>query len=789
MLIKLCTYCHIEEQGLSFRKNKLMMCTNSNKAMPYVSLLLLFVLALLPNGISTDDVPCGSTGNYSTIDDAFKHAQSANGTIMIQIQQSSNHTTPGSQFQTKSGIFIIGSGEDSTILNCSNSNQTKVYNFSIQSCGVNISTSRNNCTEPLPFQVALCFNSCKNVTVFGISILHSNGSVRSDSDRALSTLRQTSDSQIVHSEVNTDLSSCPTGQENISGSCRCPRNNNIVFAGYVNCQQHENSSIFAGYCISYSNQYKQVIVAKCPFFSGSQLYEPTLSLPRNVNELDEAFCISRWDRTGKLCKNCINDTGISVSSISYDCVECTDLTRGWLIYIAVTFLPLTLFFIIVVIFQVGVTSPQANGYIFFSQIITIPVQELIIESAWALSVPHDTTKQQILTNLLLFPYSVWSFDFFRIFFARDICLHKSMRIIHVLALQYIPALYPLCLVIISYILIELHGRNCRPVVWLWKPFCFLCVRFRRNWEAKTSIIDAFATFILLSYTKILLVSFSLLAPTDVIIVDGSSVGKILNNDPGVDFFQGDHLPFAILALAILVTIGAIPPLLLLLYPSHTFQRCLSFFKLQSHALQTFVDAFQRCYKNGADGGPERRYFAGIYFVFRIIVFLIFTVVSSIDKRFTILQVTYTVFILVLAVFRPYKRDQYNILDTVFISILAVSSATAAYIYLHLFMYKHFLNELWYFTYALLHIPTLYMAGYVIYWFFIRSKCIQTHCISKLKQRNQVGDDNPDHYTLMGQASHPITVGLHGVSYFPDRLQNPQRYEDSLDSDHVSSNLN
>ena len=282
--------------------------------MPYVSLFLIFMLALLPNGISTDDVPCCSMGNYSTIDDAFIHAESANGTLIIQIRPS-NQTLPGSPFQSKSEILIIRSGEDSTILNCGNSNHTKVYNLSIQICRVNISTSRNiyNCTEPLPFQMALCY-SCKNVPTFGISILHSNGSVRSDSDRALSTLRQTSVSQTVHSEVNTDFSSCPIGQENNSGSCTCPGNNTYAFAGNVICEHHTKSSIFAGYCISYSNQSKQVIVAKCPFFSGSELPGVKLNLPRDVNELDEAFCISHWDRTGKLCKNCINDTGISVSS-------------------------------------------------------------------------------------------------------------------------------------------------------------------------------------------------------------------------------------------------------------------------------------------------------------------------------------------------------------------------------------------------------------------------------------------------------------------------------------------
>ena len=595
-----------------------------------------------------------------------------------------------------------------------------------------------------------------------------------------SILLQTSDTRTVYSEVNTELLPCPPGYklENSSMTCVCQER---PFAGYVLCNQHFGSSKF---CISYTeieikgNRSKQLIVAKCSFFSGFQVSGPTIPLPMNVNELDDTFCTIRWNRTGKLCENCINNKGISVFSSSYTCIECTDLTKDWMIYIAVTILPLTLFFIIVVIFQVGVTSPQANGYIFFSQIMTIPPHKLIIESAWALALKDNTTTEHVLNYLLLFPYSVWSFDFFRIFYAKDICLHKSMRIIHVLALQYIPALYPLCLVIISYILIELHARNCRPVVWLWKPFCFLCVRFRRNWEAKTSIIDAFATFLLLSYTKILLVSFSLLSPANVYISDGSSVETILSHNPSVHFFKGDHLPYAILALIILVTIGAIPPLLLLLYPSHTFQRFLNFFKLRSHGLQAFVDAFQGCYKNGADGGPERRYFAGMYFLFRIIVFLIFTVVGSIQKRYTILQGTFTVFIVVFVILRPYKKDRYNVLDVAFLLILAITSITAVYLYIHLFMYKTFLNALWYFTYALLHIPSLYMAGYIIYWFCTHSRCIQTHCISKMNQRNQI-DGSLSHYTLMDQASHPTTFSLLNVSDIPDRLQNPHRYEDLL----------
>ena len=629
----------------------------------------------------------------------------------------------------------------------------------------------NDFDRPVTKRTRFIVSSEQNTYLQSIATSNNKLIVEGTPNTSSSILLQTSDTRTVYTTLNIELLPCPPAHrlDNSTMKCICQEN---AFAGYVFCSQTSNSSIFVGNCISYSDinsEGKQVIVARCPFYAGSRVTNPRILLPMNINNLNEAFC-KNWSRTGRLCNKCTNGTGISVFSSTYNCIECTESVTNWLIYIAVTILPLTLFFLIVVIFHVGVTFPQANGYIFFSQIITIPLQELLLESAWALALKDNTTAQHVLTDLLLFPYSIWSLDFFRIFFARDICLHKSMRIIHVLALQYIPALYPLCLVLVSYILIELHARNCRPVVWLWKPFCFLCVRFRRNWKAKSSIIDAFATFLVLSYTKIFLVSISLVTPSEVYIRDGSIVGKFLNYDPSVDFFQGDHLPFAILALIILLTIGAIPPLLLLLYPSHTFQRLLSFFKLQSHGLQTFVDAFQGCYKNGADGGQERRYFAGLYFVFRIIVFLVFTVVSSIQVLLMLLQLTFTIFIVVFVILQPYKKGRYNILDTIFISILALTNIILLYIYNNLLIYGHFLKGLWYFTYALLHIPTLYMAGYIIYWLFIRSKCIRTHCTIQLKQHN----DGHDYHTLVDQAS---TQSLNIVSNLPDRVMNPHHYGD------------
>jgi len=61
-----------------------------------------------------------------------------------------------------------------------------------------------------------------------------------------------------------------------------------------------------------------------------------------------------------------------------------------------------------------------------------------------------------------------------------------------------------------YVCIKLHDNIFKAVVWLWKPFHRHFVHFRRSWDPKASIVNAFTTFLLLSFSKILFVSFTLL---------------------------------------------------------------------------------------------------------------------------------------------------------------------------------------------------------------------------------------------------------------------------------------
>ena len=122
-------------------------------------------------------------------------------------------------------------------------------------------------------------------------------------------------------------------------------------------------------------------------------------------------------------------------------------------------------------------------------------------------------------------YGIWNLDFFRTVYT-PFCLHPEMTNIQALALDYVIAVYPLILIALTYILVELHDWGFRPIMWLWRPFHRCFGHFRRQWDIRTSLLDAFATFLLLSYIKLLSVSFDLLFPVSITDVYGHTFSSM-----------------------------------------------------------------------------------------------------------------------------------------------------------------------------------------------------------------------------------------------------------------------
>ena len=439
-----------------------------------------------------------------------------------------------------------------------------------------------------------------------------------------------------------------------NGSCHCGGD----VHGTVKCSTNPDKvSVSACNCITYDEE-GGVLTGASPYGCGfAKILDRNQqhSLPSNISELNKAMC-GRFNRDGRLCSKC--QVGFCPLAYSYDysCIECTNGAYNWLKFIAVAFIPLTFFYVMVVLFGVNATNSYLYGFITLNQALTTPA------NLRAVFISIGNYKLKLAAKMFALPTSIWNLDFFRAI-SLNICLNLST--LQILILDYAIALHPLILIFATYALVELYARGCRPIIWLWRPFHKCSIRFSKIVNIQSSIVKAFATFLLLSYVKLLNTTLDILLPARAYNVHQEVVGTYVYFDSSYEYFSRDHLPYAILAVFIFVTFILFPLILFLLYPLRCFQRCLSLLRLRNHILHTFVDAFQGHFKDGTKQGTrDCRYFSAIYSLGRImILYVIFGITE--DMTCYNLAGMSTLFIgCLILLLQPYKSTRVNIYHAV-----------------------------------------------------------------------------------------------------------------------------
>ena len=208
--------------------------------------------------------------------------------------------------------------------------------------------------------------------------------------------------------------------------------------------------------------------------------------------------------------------------------------------------------------------------------------------------------------------------------------------------------------------------------------CF--TRLRREWSKTNDIVDAFSTFFLLSFSKVQYqtVIFLTYQITWFHCCDTTSERKVVTNiDLNVEYGSREHLLFGIPALLLCCVFNIFPTMILTLYPFRLFRKFLSKCQLDGLVLNTFVEKFYGCYRNGLDGGRDMRSFAGLYFIVRPLVFIAGSVasipvlmISNNDPYFPI-SVVFIATSLMIALCRPYKKMYMNVLDSLLLAPLAI----------------------------------------------------------------------------------------------------------------------
>ena len=471
------------------------------------------------------------------------------------------------------------------------------------------------------------------------------------------------------------------------------------------CITEVENKTYAGYC--FYNCGRHTIKGK---------HENTYHIISDQNDVNEYMC-GRYNRTGISCGKCKPGLSPLVLTYNLSCIECPDSHKNWWKFALFGFAPLTLLYFIVIFFNVNVTSSRLHGFVLFSQVLSTPAYVRIVfitiedsPYAWLLKA----------TKAMDFFFSLWNLEPFRSILP-DTCLNVDT--LTVFALEACVALYPLVLIIVSYCLIELYGRNIWCIVVIWKPFRSVFHLFRENWDIQTSVIDSFSTFFLLSYVKILNVSADLLIFTAVHQLPDNKTHYRNYYDASVELFHGSHIPYALLAALLAIVFIMIPTLILILYPFRCFQKCLSYYRIQWHFLHAFVDSFQGCYKDGTEPGTyDLRWFSAYGLVLRLGICMLFTLTLSV-MFFVYALLLILIVLIFLLNFQPHKSSvsHYTTIDITFLILLVLHYLSVLgfnIIVLHGQQYPHLIFMLIFFS---CFIPITYLVFITLQWMYLKRK--------------------------------------------------------------------
>ena len=441
--------------------------------------------------------------------------------------------------------------------------------------------------------------------------------------------------------------SCPTWlHPSGDGECLC----GATLGTVVVCNNETRQvAVLNSYCLTSNGDGSNTsVVGSClvAWNHGEKLFKDYNKVFRNISEQEEQTC-GYLHRQGRLCGKCKPNHYVSAYSYDIKCYSCSSsVWRSVVVYVCIAYLPLTIFLCVVIVFRISVTSPSMNVPVLCCQILSSPAS-LMGLLQWTRG-----TSAIYYVKFLSTLYGIWNLDFFRLVIP-PICL--PLNTMHMMALDYLVAVYPFIILTCFYVLLRAHDRGCRLVVRLWRPFLWCTAKLRQQWNIRHSIIDAFATFFLLSFIKLLDVSHVLLTPTSVHNATGSLIGYFLYYDATVEYMGPDHRPYAVLAILVVVVGVLFPLVLLLVYPMQWFQKCLNRCGLNSPGLQMFMQCFQGYYRDRTDGGRECRYFAAVYPTFRIATYFIYSAILG--RAVSVFFIFLCVLVIVAIVFvSPYKNQ-------------------------------------------------------------------------------------------------------------------------------------
>ena len=470
-------------------------------------------------------------------------------------------------------------------------------------------------------------------------------------------------------------------------------------------------------------------------------------------------------REGILCGNCSEGYAVAINDPDLSCIKC-NYQYGVAIFLLLQLVPVLIMLTLLAVLHIKITVGGLSEFVLFSQMVTLQFPGLGY-SSWALTqalnfcngpaYPIPTVLSYSLTV-----YIIWNLNFLNLD-PVPFCIPFIDTATKAILLQYITAACPLVFIVVTATWIKCYNNGYRLVVYTTRPVHQLLARFWQKFKIQPSLIDTYAGLILLSYMRFLVTSIKLLKFTT---VQNASTGEkyaAYYYDANLSYFGWPHAVYGVLAILCLLVFVVTPTIVLLFYHLKCFQRCLTRCKLDRPGLHALVDAYQGCFKNSETDGSERRYYAGIYLLFRF-CYVAFFIAPFITDPLVMMIFTACLsgfMILLIIILQPYKSIVHNIIS--FMTMIV------------LFTYAFGVNspKIIYTVY----IPFLVLCLYIMYRLLnfccLRIICKNTH------GRNLANEQQPNQNN---QEQAPLIVPVSINDYVPDdlyadRILNPDEYNE------------
>ena len=483
-------------------------------------------------------------------------------------------------------------------------------------------------------------------------------------------------------------------------------------------------------------------------------------------------------RGGILCGNCSEGYAVAINDPDLSCIECDSPYYGVAIFLFLQLVPVLIMLTLLAVLHIKITDGSFSGFVLISQMVTLQFPGLGY-SSWIPVCYGSESDMFMRKNFLSIPltvYSIWNLNFINLE-PVPFCIPHINTAAGAILLEYITAACPLVFIVVTYIWIKWYNNGYRLVVYATRPVHQLLARFWQKFKIQPSLIDTYAGLMLLSYMRFLTTSAKLLKFTFVLTNTDEDYNytPAFYYDANLSYFTSRHAAYGVLAILCLLVFVLTPTIILLFYHLKCFQRCLTRCKLDRPGLHALVDAYQGCFKNSATDGSERRYFAGLYLLFRFCyVFFLITPVPGITVSVAIFEMCFSfIMAAVIAIFRPYKTIVHTFTNFMAVFFLLVYISAGFITVLGLYSVIFYIMLLFF-----LYIPLLVLCIYLTYCLFKPCYARSTICKCR-KKHNPANDEPPSQYQAPTIEASFTTVSLHDYiadDLYADRVLNPDEYK-------------